>query len=173
MEEQTEFRDQAAGILNHGHLLPDEEIADIIRGQMTTGLQERKTVFVLDGAPRTVAQSTDLMSILRNDHKIESSSIFYFELMMSRELSFQRMELRVQEALDAGKVPRSDDTPEALDRRLDKYEECIYDIRARLKSFGIGYNQVDVSTFTEEPSRKIASFINTFVGNHTRRLAEA
>lgn len=173
IEDNSEFRDQAAGILNNGHLLSDEEIADIIRGQMALGLKEEKTVFVLDGAPRTVTQSTDLMSILVDVHKIERTSVFYFELMMSRELSFQRMEQRVQEAINAGEAPRSDDTPEALERRLDKYSEFINGIRANLKSYGIGYNQIDVSTFTEEPSKRIASYITDFVGNHSHELIEA
>ena len=165
MSSDTKFRDEVSAQIKNGHLLSTEDIMALVSGEMVAG--KESAGYILDGIPRTLDQAVRLAPMLSGDFGIRSISVFYFELMASRELSFRRMHQRVQKALDNGKTPREDDTPEALERRLAHYEQRISSIRIALKQTSIGYNQIDVSTYGEETSEGIAEYITSFLGNRS------
>lgn len=94
--------------LELGQLVPDEVTISMFHLYFSTVLEDKKAM-LLDGYPRSLPQLVDLMqSAINNKRKVVG---IYFEL--SREEAKERM-------LSRG---RSDDTPEAIDKRLDLFFE--------------------------------------------------
>ena len=90
--------------MDRGELLPD----DVMQGVVAERLQQadaREDGFLLDGFPRTVGQAEALDVLAEVDLAID--------LDVPYEIVMERMLAR----------GRTDDTPEAIKRRLDLYEE--------------------------------------------------
>ncbi len=96
--------------LDAGELVPDELIVELIRERLAQ--PDASNGFVLDGFPRTMAQADALDAMLR---EIGRELDVVFELQLADEVAHERLLAR---ALDEG---RSDDTPEAISRRLAHY----------------------------------------------------
>ena len=94
-------------ILERGDLVPDETMIDLIRERL-----KETDGFVLDGFPRTMAQSDALDEML---DEIGKPLTVVFELQVPDDVARERMRKR---AADEG---RTDDTPEAIENRIATY----------------------------------------------------
>ncbi len=99
-------------IMDRGDLVDDELMIELIRSRLSRG--DTVGGFVLDGFPRTMPQAAALDELLRELDR-DLDVVFDFQLA-DRDVLIQRM---VGRAAEEG---RSDDTPEAMERRLELYE---------------------------------------------------
>ena len=99
-------------IVERGALVPDELMVDLIRERLDD--EDTREGFILDGFPRTMAQAEALDSMLR---EIGRDLDIVFELQISDDVAVDRLGKR---AVEEG---RTDDTPEAIARRLSDYHE--------------------------------------------------
>ena len=108
----TELGRELSEVMDRGDLVNDELMIRIIRSRLSRG--DTLGGFVLDGFPRTMAQAEALDELLRELDR-ELDVVFDFQLP-DREVLLQRM---LQRAAEEG---RTDDTPDAIARRLELYE---------------------------------------------------
>jgi adenylate kinase len=117
-------------IYDEGRLVPDELMVDLIRDRL--GHDDTAEGFVLDGFPRTLAQAEALDELLE---ELGRPLNVVLELQLPKEVTIERLRLR---AVDEG---RADDTPEAIETRLQLYhqqtEPLIEHYRARGSLVGI------------------------------------
>jgi adenylate kinase len=108
----TDLGRELKEIYDRGDLVGDELMIRLIDSRLDRG--DTIPGFVLDGFPRTMAQAEALDELLR---RLGRDLDVVFELQVSdRNTLLERMVKRVA---DEG---RSDDTPEAMARRLELYE---------------------------------------------------
>jgi adenylate kinase len=112
MERPTELGAELRGVYDRGDLVGDDLMIRLIRDRLDRG--DTLPGFVLDGFPRTLVQAEaldDLMSELGRPIDI----VFEFQVPDRQQL-FDRLLKRAREE------NRSDDTPEAVQRRLELYD---------------------------------------------------
>jgi adenylate kinase len=124
-------------IVESGELVPDDLMIRLIRERLDD--EDTREGFVLDGFPRTIAQAEALDAMLA---EIGRELDIVFELQVPDEVSIERLAKR---AVEEG---RTDDTPEAIARRLaeyhDKTEPLVGYYRLRGNLVGIhGENSID------------------------------
>ena len=100
-------------VYDAGELVNDDLMIRLIASRLDRG--DTIPGFVLDGFPRTMPQAEALDELLR-DLGRDLDVVFEFQVP-DRETLLQRMLKR------AAEEDRSDDTPEAIRRRLELYEE--------------------------------------------------
>jgi adenylate kinase len=111
-EEQTELGRELREIYDRGELVGDELMIRLIRDRL--GRDDTLPGFVLDGFPRTMAQAEALDGLLR---ELGRNLDIVFEFQVGdRQMLLDRL---LKRAAEEG---RSDDTPEAITRRLELYE---------------------------------------------------
>jgi adenylate kinase len=98
--------------MDRGDLVNDALMVEVIRSRLSRG--DTLGGFVLDGFPRTMPQAEALDELLRELDR-ELDIVFDFQVP-NREVLLQRM---LQRAAEEG---RTDDTPDAIARRLELYE---------------------------------------------------
>ena len=99
-------------VMDRGELVNDELMIRLIRDRLSRG--DTVGGFVLDGFPRTMPQAEALDELLQElGRKIDAVLDFQ---VPDHEVLLQRMLRR------AAEENRSDDTPEAIRRRLELYE---------------------------------------------------
>jgi adenylate kinase len=104
---------EVKAVYDAGELVNDDLIIRMIRDRLDRG--DTIPGFVLDGFPRNMAQAEALDALLRElDRDIDV--VFEFQVA-DRETLIERMLKR------AAEEDRSDDTPEAIRRRLEIYNE--------------------------------------------------
>jgi adenylate kinase len=103
---------QVEETLARGDLVPDETVIELIRERLSQ--PDAASGFVLDGFPRTMAQSDALDEMLA---EIGRPLSVVFELQVPDDVARERMLKRAREE------GRSDDTPEAIDRRIQLYHD--------------------------------------------------
>ena len=108
----TPLGNEVEGYLERGELVPDETVIELIRERLSK--PDAADGFVLDGFPRTMAQSDALDEMLA---EIGRPLSVVFELQVPDEVARERMAKR---AVEEG---RRDDTPDVIDRRLQLYHE--------------------------------------------------
>ena len=123
---QTDLGRRVEPILERGLLVPDELTIGIIRERLGRGDALRG--FVLDGFPRNLAQAEALDAMLEEEGR-ELDVVF--ELQVSDDVARERLLNR------AALENRSDDTPEAIDRRLALYHEHTLPISEHYRARGI------------------------------------
>jgi adenylate kinase len=110
--QETELGRQVKPILESGELVPDDLMIELIQER----LEQPDTAqgFILDGFPRTAAQA-DALDRMLSEIGRELSIVFEFQLpdAVARERLLRRAALE----------NRTDDTPEAIARRLALYHE--------------------------------------------------
>ena len=137
VREGTEFGKKAKAIMEAGDLVPDDIIVGIVDERLDRD-DTRSRGFILDGFPRTVAQAAALLDIT-SPRGID----LVINLEVPREIVLARLAGR-RVCADCGAnysreqppkytnrcdvcggdvIQREDDTEEAINRRLDVYEE--------------------------------------------------
>jgi len=112
MQRPTELGAELREVYDRGDLVSDDLMIRLIRDRLDRG--DTLPGFVLDGFPRTLVQAEaldDLMSELGRPIDI----VFEFQVPDRQQL-FDRLMKRAREE------NRSDDTPEAMQRRLELYD---------------------------------------------------
>jgi adenylate kinase len=99
---------QKIAAMNHGTLLSDELIIEVLKDQLPSIPHERGIIF--DGVPRRLGQGQFLVEYLKG-HGFDKMATLFIDL--PREESMKRLLLRAQ------RESRVDDTPEAIAKRLD------------------------------------------------------
>ena len=112
MARDTTLGQQVREVYDRGDLVSDELMIELIRDRLSRG--DTLAGFVLDGFPRTMPQAEALDELLR-DLGRDVDIVFDFQVP-DREVLLQRLLGR------AAEESRSDDTPEAIKRRLELYE---------------------------------------------------
>ena len=108
----TELGQELKVVYDRGDLVSDELMIRLIRDRLSRG--DTVAGFVLDGYPRTMAQAEALDELLR---ELGRNLDVVFDLHVpDREVLLQRL---LRRATEEG---RSDDTPDAIRRRLELYE---------------------------------------------------
>jgi adenylate kinase len=139
---------QKLALLNHGTLLSDDMIVDILKQRVPLIPLEKGIIF--DGVPRRVGQAEFLIPYLREHGREHMATIF---LDLPREESIKRLSLRAQHE------QRIDDTPEAIETRLQYYNETITPVFDYLKK------ETTFITIDGRPSAdEIAANINEALG---------
>jgi adenylate kinase len=111
-ERPTELGRELREVYDRGDLVDDEMMIRLIRDRLDRG--DTLPGFVLDGFPRTLVQAEaldDLMSELGRPIDI----VFEFQVPNRQQLLDRLLKRAAEEN-------RSDDTPDAIQRRLDLYE---------------------------------------------------
>ena len=109
----TDLGRELKDIYARGDLVGDELMIRLIDSRLDRG--DTLPGLVLDGFPRTMAQAEALDTLLRGLGR-DIDVVFEFRVA-DRDTLLERM---LKRAVEEG---RSDDTPEAIRRRLDLYEE--------------------------------------------------
>jgi adenylate kinase len=111
-ELDTPVARELRAVLDRGDLVNDELMIDLIRDRLSRG--DTLGGFVLDGFPRTLAQAEALDDLLR---ELGRDLDIVFDLQVpERQMLLERL---LRRAAEEG---RSDDTPEAIERRLELYD---------------------------------------------------
>jgi len=108
----TELGRELKDVMDRGELVDDELMIRLIRDRLSRG--DTLGGFVLDGFPRTMPQAEALTALLGELGR-ELDVVFDFQVP-DREVLMQRM---LRRAAEEG---RSDDTTEAIGRRLELYD---------------------------------------------------
>lgn len=129
-------------IYQRGELVPDDVMIDLIRARLSD--DDAAEGFVLDGFPRTAAQADALDAMLA---EIGRPLDVVFQLQVPDEIALDRLRQRAEEE------GRSDDTPEAIQRRIARYyqetEPLIAHYRARGNLVGIHADRPINEVFAE------------------------
>jgi adenylate kinase len=108
----TDLGRELNDVMNRGELVDDELMIRLIRDRLSRG--DTLGGFVLDGFPRTMPQAEALGELL---HELGRDLDVVFDFHVpDREVLMERM---LRRAAEEG---RSDDTPEAIERRLELYD---------------------------------------------------
>jgi adenylate kinase len=137
VKSRSSLGQRASSLMEKGELIPDEMVMEMVEGR----LSERDTAgrgFVLDGCPRTTVQAESLDKIVQ-PHGLD----LVIDLQVPTNLVMKRLASR-RVCVDCGAnystaapplvnwtcdvcggevVQREDDTEEAIERRLNLYEE--------------------------------------------------
>ena len=129
-------------ILESGELVPDDLMIELIRERLQS--DDAGNGFVLDGFPRTMTQAEALDSMLA---EIGRPLSVVFELQVPDEVALERLHKRAEEE------GRADDTPEAIEKRLELYhretEPLVAHYRLRGNLVGIHGNRPENEVFGE------------------------
>ena len=112
-------------ILERGELVPDDLMIELIRERLES--EDAENGFVLDGFPRTMTQAEALDSMLT---AIGRPLSIVFELQVPDEVAVARLYKRAEEE------GRADDTPEAIEKRLELYHSETAPLVAHYRLLG-------------------------------------
>jgi adenylate kinase len=114
-------------IYDRGDLCPDDLMVEVIRARLAR--EDTVGGFVLDGFPRTLAQSEALDRILEELDRGALSVVLHFQI--DEEIAVQRL---VGRALEEG---RTDDTPDVVRHRLEVYHASTEPVIGYYRAKGI------------------------------------
>ena len=112
-------------ILESGELVPDDLMIELIRERLQS--EDAENGFVLDGFPRTKTQPEPQDSMLV---EIGRQLSIVFELQVPDEVALERLHRRAEEE------GRADDTPEAIEKRLELYHRETEPLVAHYRLLG-------------------------------------
>jgi adenylate kinase len=121
----TELGRKVKPIYDAGELVPDDLMIDLIRERLAE--PDAEEGFVLDGFPRTLEQAEALDDMLL---EIGSPLDVVFDLQIDEPTTVQRLLDR------AHKEGRSDDTPEAIAKRLQLFREATLPVIEHYRAHG-------------------------------------
>lgn len=126
IKNDTDLGKRVKEIIDRGELVGDDLTAELVRD--TLSLENAKAGFILDGYPRNKNQVVDLDGIL---HEFSLSLDAVIALQADREELIERLMLRAKEQ------GRADDTPDAINKRLEIYDNETAPLLEIYKSRGI------------------------------------
>jgi adenylate kinase len=100
--------------INHGTLLSDELIIEVLKDQLPFVPHEKGIIF--DGVPRRLVQGQFLVEYLK-EHGMDKMATIFIDV--PREECMKRLLLRAQHEA------RVDDTPEAIAKRFREYDDAM------------------------------------------------
>jgi adenylate kinase len=150
---QTPIGLKAKDVMARGELVSDEIVVGIISDRIDQ--DDCKKGFILDGFPRTVAQSEALDTMLK-DKGLKLDAVI--ELKVDEGILIGRIENRVAEMLAKGEKVRADDNAEALKKRLDAYREQTAPVSGYYASKGV-LKTVDGMKSVDDVSADIAAIL--------------
>ncbi len=109
VEAETQVGKQVKEVLDSGELVGDELMCELLAERLTKS-DVSKNGIILDGFPRTTQQAEALIQILE---KLDIEMVLAINIDVKNEAVIERMLLR----------GRTDDTEEAIKRRLELYEK--------------------------------------------------
>jgi adenylate kinase len=121
----TELGRRVKPIYDAGELVPDELMIELIRERLSQ--PDAEDGFVLDGFPRTLEQAEALDDMLL---EIGSPLDVVFDLQIDEATTVQRLLGRAREE------GRSDDTPEAIAKRLQLFREATLPVIEHYRAHG-------------------------------------
>jgi len=124
--QHTEMGERVRSVYDAGDLVPDDLMIELIRERL--GSSDTADGFILDGFPRTVAQSEALDRMLEEIDR-ELLAVLYFQV--PDELAVERLHVR---ALQEG---RTDDTPDIIRHRLEVFHSSTEPVVEYYRSKGI------------------------------------
>ena len=128
--DETPLGRRVKPIVERGDLVSDELMTALIRERLEA--DDTLNGFVLDGFPRTLPQAEALDAMLR---EIDRELSIVFELQVDDGVSVERLSKRAEEE------GRTDDTPDAIARRLELYhretEPLVEYYRAKGRVVGV------------------------------------
>lgn len=110
--EQTPLGQEVNELINSGVLLTDDLLLSVFRDRMSAIPSDKGVIF--DGVPRRIGQAQFVMSFLKEQGRSKFATLF---IDLPKEESLNRLLLRAE------KEGRKDDTKEAIEYRLQQYEE--------------------------------------------------
>jgi adenylate kinase len=137
VKEGTEFGRKAKEIMDRGELVPDDVMGGVVEERLNRD-DTRNRGYILDGFPRTVGQAELLHEITESD-----PLDLVIDLVVPTDVVLERLAAR-RVCTDCGAnysvdvpprygwvcdncggdvIQRADDTPEAIQKRLDLYEQ--------------------------------------------------
>jgi adenylate kinase len=122
----TELGLRVRPILESGRLVPDDVMVELIRDRL--GDEDARDGFLLDGFPRTMAQSEALDAMLAEAGR---DLDVVFLLQVPDEVAVERMLLRARQE------GRADDTPEVIRERLATYHRETAPLAERYRALGL------------------------------------
>jgi adenylate kinase len=173
--EGTEFGRQAKEYMDSGALLPDEIMLGIITERLASP-DVASGGFLLDGFPRTLGQADALVGITELDVAVN--------LEVPREVVLERLSSRrvcsscgtIYSTTDPPSQPwrcdvcggeviqRADDTPEAIEKRLEAYERDTIPAIERFDALGL-VEHVDGLGRPDEVSARLVVAIDAHLGD--------
>jgi adenylate kinase len=125
VEEQKPIGQSIDAVMKSGGLVSDEIMIECVRERL--GRDDATHGFILDGFPRTLFQARALDEILETrGTKIDA----VIELSVDASQLLSRVEGRAKESLANGGQIRSDDNPQAFQRRLVEYQKSTAPVSA-------------------------------------------
>ncbi len=112
MADGTPLGQRVKPIYDAGELVPDDLMIELIRERVQS--PETADGVILDGFPRTMAQADALDAMLAD---VDRPLAVVLELQIPDEVAIERLRKR------AAEEGRSDDTPEAIAKRIELYHE--------------------------------------------------
>lgn len=147
----SELGKKVEGLIQEGHLVPDETIVNIMEGHIQDPGDYAGIIF--DGFPRTVAQAEALDKMLERHG--ESVTVLL-------ELNVREEEL-INRILERGKVSgRADDNEESARERLKVYHSETEPVRSFYSKQG-KFVQVDGEGSIEDITKRIVESIDKFI----------
>src|SRR6266571_1619787 len=138
----TELGRSVEPIVNAGELVPDDVMIAQIRERLA--LEDTEQGFILDGFPRTTGQAAALDAMMA---EIGRTFNVVFALQIPDSVAVERLTRRVR--IES----RVDDTPDAIERRLESYhretEPLIEYYRARGQLVPIHGDRTENEVFAE------------------------
>lgn len=129
--------------INQGTLLSDEVVIEVLKERIAA--LDPKQGVIFDGVPRRIGQANFLLDFLASQNRKPVVTIF---ITIPREVSVQRLLRR------GDKEKRADDTPEAINTRLDFYEKAIKPTMEYLKT-KTRFFEIDGTPSVEEVEKSI------------------
>jgi adenylate kinase len=141
----TELGRELNEVMDRGELVNDELMIRLIRDRLSRG--DTVGGFVLDGFPRTLPQADALDDLLRELGR-DLDVVFDFQVP-DRDVLQERLLGRASEQA------RSDDTPEAIQRRLELYDRETAPLVDYYRSHQANVVGVHADRSVDEVSREI------------------
>jgi adenylate kinase len=141
-------------VYDRGDLVDDELMIRLIRHRLSRG--DTLAGFVLDGFPRTMAQAEGLDELLRELGR-RLDVVFDFQVPDRNQL-LERMLKR------AAEENRSDDTPEAIQRRLALYDRQTAPLVEYYRSTQVNVVGIHADRTIDEVFREIQQTLDSLEG---------
>jgi adenylate kinase len=153
-ERDTELGREVRAVYDRGDLVSDELMIELIRDRLSRG--DTLGGFVLDGFPRTMAQAEALDELLRALER-RLDVVFDFQVPDRNQL-LERLLKR------AAEENRSDDTPEAIQRRLELYDRETAPLVEYYRSTQVNVVGIHADRTIDEVFREIQQTLDSLEG---------